>query len=125
MLKELSSLAALLRNAQEISDRVKSLGERLSQERFTGAAGGGLVQVVLDGTMEPRGVSIEPQLLSRESQELLEEMLVGAMRDAVRKARARHAELLQELSGGLNLPIMDGLKDMLAPRPKNDGGESR
>lgn len=123
MLKELSSLAALLRNAQEIGDRFKSLGERLSQERFTGAAGGGLVQVVLDGTMEPRGVSIDPQLLGRESRELLEELVLGAMRDAVRKARARHAELLQELSGGLNLPILDGLKDILAPRPKDHEGE--
>lgn len=123
MLKELSSLAALLRNAQEIGDRFKSLGERLSQERFTGAAGGGLVQVVLDGTMEPRGVSIDPQMLGRESRELLEELILGAMRDAVRKARARHAELLQELSGGLNLPILDGLKDILAPRPKDQEGE--
>ena len=123
MLKELSSLAALLRNAQEISDRVKSLGERLTQERFTGSAGGGLVQVTLDGTMEPRGISIEPQLLGGDSRELLEELVLGAMRDAVRKARARHAEVLQGLSGGLNLPGLDGLRDILAGRPEDDKGE--
>lgn len=118
--KELSSLAALMRNAQEIGERIKLLGERLTEERFTGSSGGGLVHVVLDGTMEPRGVSIEPRLLAEESPELLEELVQGAIRDAVRKARARHAELLGELSGGLNLPMMDGLKDLLAPRPRDD-----
>lgn len=120
MFKELSSLAALMRNAQEIGERIKSLGGRLTQERFTGSAGAGLVQVVLDGTMEPRGVSIEPRLLAEESVELLEELVEGAMRDAVHKARARHAELLGELSGGLNLPMLDGLKDLLSPRPQED-----
>ncbi len=119
MLKELSSLAALLRNAQEITDRMKSLGERLSQERIAGSAGGGLVKVVLDGTMEPRQISIDPHLLTSDSHELLEELTLGALRDAVRKARDRHGELLQELSGGLNLPIMEGIKDVLMPRPKD------
>ncbi|GAB4127881.1 YbaB/EbfC family nucleoid-associated protein [Thermopirellula anaerolimosa] len=124
MLKELSSLAALLRNAQEIGERMKSLGRKLSEERLTGAAGSGLVQIVLDGTMEPKQISIDPQLLRENSRELLEELVLGAMKDAVRKARARHAELLQELSGGMNLPLMDGLKDLLAPRPEDDAPSS-
>lgn len=104
MLKELAELANLLRNAKEIGERFESLLAQLREERISGSAGGGLVKVEVNGLAEPLQVRIDPAILRPEDKDLLEELLAGAIRDAIRKARERHFQLLGEISGGLRFP---------------------
>ncbi|MGB9690497.1 YbaB/EbfC family nucleoid-associated protein [Thermogutta sp.] len=113
MLKELAQLTTLLRNAKDISEKLEDVIARLKEERIVGSAGGGLVKVEVDGLADPRRVTIEPALLKPEDKDLLEELLVGAMRDAIQKARERHVQLVTEFTGGLPLPGLDVFSKLL------------
>lgn len=114
MLRELSQLANILRNAKGITDRFEAIAAQLKEERITGQAGAGLVKVEVNGLAEPLRVSIEPALLNPEEKELLEELLAGAMRDAIQKARARHMEIMTDLTGGLPIPGLDAFTKMFS-----------
>lgn len=115
MLKEMAALAALLRNAQEIGDRLSATVAQLKDERIQGIAGAGLVTVEVNGLGEAARVSIDPRLINFDDKDLLEELLTGAMRDAVQKARERHMSLMSELTGGLPLPGIEQLGKFLNP----------
>lgn len=125
MLKELAELANLLRNAKEIGERFESLLSKLREERITGSAGGGLVKVEVNGLAEPLHVRIDPALLRPEDKDLLEELLAGAIRDAIRKARERHFQLLTEISGGLRFPGFDTAAKLFMGMDESTGGRNQ
>lgn len=112
MLKEMAALASLLRNAQEIGDRLNSMAAQLKNERIVGNAGAGLVTVEVNGLAEVIRVSVDPSLLNPSDKDLLEELLTGAMRDAIQKARERHMALINELTGGLPIPGLDQISKL-------------
>jgi len=115
VLKEMAALASLLRNAQEIGDRLNAAVAQLKNERLQGNAGAGLVTVEVNGLGEAIRVSIDPRLINPDDKDLLEELLMGAMRDAIQKARERHMSLMSELTGGLSIPGIDQLGKFFKP----------
>jgi len=112
VLKEMAALASLLRNAQEIGDRLNSMAAQLKNERIVGNAGAGLVTVEVNGLAEVIRVSVDPSLINPSDKDLLEELLTGAMRDAVQKARERHLALMSELTGGVAIPGLDQISKL-------------
>ncbi|MCA9258656.1 MAG: YbaB/EbfC family nucleoid-associated protein [Planctomycetales bacterium] len=113
MLKGLGNLAnlpGLLKQAQEMGGRVQQLNEELKTKRVVGAAGGGMVEVEANGLGDVLAVRLAPELVEKQDRELLEDLIPTAVNDAAKKAKQLHAEMLQELTGGLNLP---GLSDAL------------
>jgi DNA-binding protein YbaB len=69
-----------------------------------------MVQVEMTAAQEVLAVRIEPGLIERGEREMIEDLTVAAIRDALDKARVLHAEAMQEITGGMNLP---GMGDML------------
>lgn len=113
MLKGLGNLANLpgmIKQAQEMGQKMQQLNEELKTKRVTGVAGGGMVEVDVNGVGEALAVRIEPSLVEKGDRELLEDLLPAAFNAAGAKARQLHAEEMQKLTGGLNLP---GLGDAL------------
>ena len=106
----LANLGGMLKQAQEMGGKLRQLGEELKAKRVTGAAGAGLVEVEANGAGEVLAVRIDPALLEKQDQELLEDLLPAAINAAQQKAKQLHAEAMQEMTGGLNLP---GLGDAL------------
>ncbi len=107
MFKELLGLSSLLKNAQEIGGRVQALGDELRGRRATGSAGGGLVEVEVNGLVEVLRCRIDPKLLAGGDRELLEDLVATAVNDAVAKAKQFHAEAVRSVTGGLNFPGLD------------------
>jgi len=105
--KELANLGSLLKHAQEISGRVQGLSDELRSRRATGSAGGGLVEIEVNGLVEVLRCHIDPKLLSQADQELLEDLVATAVNQAVVKAKALHAESVRSLTGGMNLPVLE------------------
>ncbi|MEM6330528.1 MAG: YbaB/EbfC family nucleoid-associated protein [Planctomycetota bacterium] len=110
-LGNLANLGSVMKQAQEMGAKMQTLQAELKQKRVTGSAGGGLVQVECNGVGEAVGVTIDPSLLAPAGggpvdRELLEDLLPAAFNDAAQKAKQLHAEAVQELTGGLNLPGM-------------------
>jgi DNA-binding YbaB/EbfC family protein len=110
-LGNLANLGSILKQAQEMGGRMQAIQDELRGKRATGAAGGGLVEVEVNGLGEVLTVRIDPSLIEKGEREMIEDLLPAAFRAAQQKARELGAEAMQSLTGGANLP---GLQEALA-----------
>ncbi len=100
----MKNLGQMMKQAQELQEKMSAMQEQLAEEEVTGAAGGGLVQITLNGRAEARRVKIDSALVDPAEVEVLEDLLVAAFNDAKAKVEARIAERMADLTGGLKLP---------------------
>jgi DNA-binding YbaB/EbfC family protein len=96
-------LGNLMRQAQQMQETMKKAQAELAELEVTGESGAGMVQVTMNGHHEVKKVTIEPKLLT-EDKDMLEDLLVAAVNDAVRRVAARSQEKYSGLMSGLNLP---------------------
>jgi nucleoid-associated protein EbfC len=92
-----------MRQAQQMQETMQKAQAELAEIEVTGESGAGMVKVTLNGRHEAKKVLIEPKLLTEEK-DMLEDLLVAAVNDAVRKVAARTQEKYSGLMSGLNLP---------------------
>jgi hypothetical protein len=114
-LGNLANLGSLFKQAQEMGGKMEQLSEELKNKRVVGKAGAGLVEVQANGLGEVLAVRIDPTLIEKQDRELLEDLLPAAFNDAREKAQQLHAEQLQQLTGGLNLPGLGEAPGQLGP----------
>ncbi|MGD9126146.1 MAG: YbaB/EbfC family nucleoid-associated protein [Planctomycetia bacterium] len=107
MFKGLANIGSLMKQAQAMGGKMKELQEELKSRRVTGSAGGGMVEIEINGANEILGCKIDETLLAGGDRELLEDMVVTATNQAITKSKAMHAEAMQSLTGGMNLPGLD------------------
>lgn len=111
MLKGLGNLASLVKQAQEIGDRIQSVGQELKAHKTIGQAGGGMVEVEVNGAMEVLACRIDQALWAQQDKELIEDLVAAAANQALEKARELHAQAMQKVTGGMQLP---GLEEALS-----------
>ena len=111
MFKGLSNLSSLMKQAQQIGGQMQHLGQEMKERRATGAAGGGMVEVEVNGLLEVLKCRIDEQLVAQGDRELIEDLVAAAVNQAIAKGKQLHADAMKELTGGLELP---GLQDALA-----------
>jgi DNA-binding YbaB/EbfC family protein len=109
-LGNLANIGAMMKQAQEMGERMQALQEQLKTKRATGSAGGGLVEVDVNGLCEALAVRIDPTLIEKGEREMIEDLLPAAFNAAQTKAKQLHAEAMQSLAGDLPIP---GLSDAL------------
>jgi DNA-binding YbaB/EbfC family protein len=100
----MKNLGQMMKQAQQMQAKMAEMQEQLAATEMTGAAGGGMVQVTMNGKGELRAVKIDPSLVDPRDVEVLEDLIVAAAQDAKSKVEAHVAEEMQKLTGGLNLP---------------------
>lgn len=100
----MKNLGALMKQAQEMQEKMGDMQEQLSSIEVQGTSGAGMVTVTLSGKSEMRGVKIDPSLLKPEEVEVLEDLIVAATNDARSHVEARAQEEMSKVTGGLNLP---------------------
>jgi nucleoid-associated protein EbfC len=111
MFKGLTNLAGLLKEAQQIQGRAEEMQAKLAQLKVEGAAGGEMVVVEANGLQRILGVKIEPSLLQGDDVEMLEDLLVSAINQALENAGQAAADEMSKMTSQLQLP---GLADMMA-----------
>jgi nucleoid-associated protein EbfC len=112
-LGQLANLPAMLKQAQEMGGKLQQLNAELKTKKVTGSAGGGLVEVDANGLGEALAVRIDQSLVDKQDRELLEDLLPAAINAAQQKAKELHAEAMQSIAGGMNLPgLGDALKGL-------------
>ena len=104
MFKGLANFGALLKQAQQLGGQMGQLTEEMRKRRVTGTAGGGMVEIEVNGLMEVLHCSIDPQLLAQNDRELIEDLVVAAVNQAIGKGKQMHADSIRELTGSLPLP---------------------
>jgi len=104
----MKNLGQMMKQAQQVQERMAALQDELGQAEITGASGGGMVEVTMTGKGEARQVRIDPSLMAPGDSEVLEDLMVAAINDARGKVDKLAAERMASITGGLQLPA--GLK---------------
>ena len=116
MFKGIGNIASMIRQAQQMGGKMEEISAQLKSRRVSGTAGGGMVTVEANGLGDVLRVRIEPTLTDRE---MIEDMLPAAINQASAKAKALHMEMMQSLTGEMDLP---GLNDMMTQLGGGDLG---
>ncbi len=111
MLKGLGNMASLLKQAQEMQGKMAEIQENLGRMRVEGSAGGEMVVVEANGQQQIIGCKIEQSLLEGGDAEMLEDLLVAAVNQALDKSKEVAAKEMSQLAGNVNVP---GLQDALS-----------
>jgi DNA-binding YbaB/EbfC family protein len=99
-----NQLAGLMKQAQQMQDNLKKAQEQLASVEVEGQSGAGLVKVVVTCRNDVKRVTIAPSVMADGDKEMLEDLVVAAMNDALRRAEATAAERMSSLTAGLPLP---------------------
>ena len=104
----MKNLGQMMKQAQQMQQRMAELQKTLEGIEVSGSAGGGMVQVTVSGKGSMRRVRIDSKLVDPADVGMLEDLIVAAANDAKTKLEAQVQEEMQKLTGGLQLP--PGLK---------------
>jgi len=100
----IGGMGNLLKQAQDMQARISKIQEELGQKTVEGSAGGGMVQVTVNGHLNLTAVKIEPAALNGEEKDMLEDLILAAVNDGMRKARELASTEMSKLTGGLKIP---------------------
>ena len=93
----------LMKQAQEMQEKVQAIQEELENAEVTGESGAGLVKVTMTGRHDVKRVEIDDSLMS-EDKEVLEDLIAAAVNATVRRLETNRQEKMQELTKGMPLP---------------------
>ncbi|WP_116473046.1 YbaB/EbfC family nucleoid-associated protein [Zobellella maritima] len=96
-------LGNIMKQAQQMQDKMQKLQEELAKLEVVGESGAGLVKVTMTGSHSVRRVELDDSLLE-DDKELLEDLLAAAVNDAVRRVEEQNKSRMGELTGGMQLP---------------------
>ena len=94
----------MMQQAQKLQEKLAQSQEELSNITLEASSGGGAVKVTIDGQQKIQSVKISPEVVNPEDVELLEDMVLTAVSEAIAKSQEAAAKQLGELTGGLNIP---------------------
>lgn len=94
----------MLKQAQKMQADMAKAQDDLKEQTVTATAGGGMVTVTANGQGDILSVEIKPDAVDPNDVEMLQDMVLVAVQDAVEQARAKQAEVMQSAAGGLNIP---------------------
>ncbi|KAF0221076.1 MAG: hypothetical protein FD176_3233 [Rhodospirillaceae bacterium] len=100
----MKNLGNLMKQAQQMQAKMGEMQAKMAEMEVSGAAGGGMLQVTLNGKFELKKIKIDKALVDPEDVEVLEDLIVAAFNDAKVKAEAAMQDEMAKLTGGLNLP---------------------
>jgi len=98
------NMGNIMRQAQAMQDQMARLQEQAASKIAEGSAGGGMVTAKANGAMEIVSVAINPEVMKSGESELLQDMVVAATNDALRKAKDLMAGEMKAITGGMKIP---------------------
>ncbi|TAK17245.1 MAG: YbaB/EbfC family nucleoid-associated protein [Acidobacteria bacterium] len=94
-------IKSMMKQAQQMQDRLQ---KQMGEMRVEGAAGGGMVTVVINGHKQMQSIKIDPEAVSKDDVEMLQDLVVAAINDAQRKADEALSQQMSALTGGMKIP---------------------
>ena len=99
------NMANLMKQAQKMQRQMEEMQKELETKTVEATAGGGAVRVVVNGRKELMEVELKPEAVDPEDVEMLQDMIVAAVNEALRSAETDMADSMRQITGGLNLPF--------------------
>ncbi len=100
------NMGELMKHAQQFQERMATIQEELATRTVTGTSGGGMVTATVNGRGELVGLSIEPGIVDPGDVGMLQDLVLAAVNDGLRKARELARGEMSKLTGGINIPGM-------------------
>ena len=98
------NIQKMLKQAQDMQNKIAELQKKLEAEETDGASGGGMINVTLNGKGEMRKLSIDVKLIDPSEKEVLEDLIIAAFNDAKAKVESSFADQMGKISSGMGLP---------------------
>ncbi len=95
----------MIKQAQKMQQDMMRMQQELEEKTYEASAGGGVVTAVVTGKRELKSLDIDPDAVDPEDVEMLQDMIVAAVNEAMRAAESDAANTMQKLTGGLGLPF--------------------
>ena len=100
------NMQSMIKQAQKMQEEMEKTQEELNEREYTTSAGGGMVKVVMNGRQEIRSLVIDPKALEGGDVEMLQDLVLSAVNEAVRITKADLEREMANLTGGIHLPGM-------------------
>ncbi len=97
----------MMQQVKMIQDRLSSLQEELAEKTVEASVGGGMVVAVANGRQEILSITIDREVVDPDDIEMLQDLIVAAVNEAIKKSQEMVAQEMSKITGGLNIP---GLK---------------
>jgi len=99
-----NSMEGMVRQANQMQAKMKELQEELATREYTATTGGGAVKVTVKGESTIQALEISPDIFKDGDAEMLQDMVVTAVNDALATSKKDHEEEMQKITGPLNIP---------------------
>ncbi|SKA05459.1 YbaB/EbfC family nucleoid-associated protein [Selenihalanaerobacter shriftii] len=97
-------MSKMMKQVQKMQSQMSEVQDELAEKTVEATAGGGVVKVVVNGQQEVVDITIEPEAVDPEDVEMLEDLVLAATNEAMRKVQDMASKEMGKLTGGMNIP---------------------
>jgi DNA-binding YbaB/EbfC family protein len=102
----MKNMANMMKQAQKLQSKMMKLQEEMAEKTVESASGGGMVKVVANGRQQIVSVSVEKEVVDPEDVDMLQDLILAAVNDALTKSQEMVSTEMSKLTGGMNIPGM-------------------
>ena len=103
------NIGQITKIAQQMQTQMAQAQQELAETTLMATAGGGAVRIVMTGAQEVRAVEIDPSAVDPDEVEMLQDLVMTAVNDAIGRSKELERERMSSIAGGMGLPGMPGL----------------
>ncbi len=100
----MKNMGKMMKQAQQLQAKMLKLQEEMASKTVTTTSGGGMVKVVANGRQQVESIQIEREVVDPDDVEMLEDLILAAVNDALAKSHEMVTQEMSKLTGGLNIP---------------------
>ncbi len=97
----------IMKNMGGVKEQMKNIQDRLENMEITGEAGAGMVRIIVNGNNNMKNIDIDPNLLTKDEKDTLEELIISAFIDAKKKVSESVAHEMKSATGGISIPGLE------------------
>jgi len=103
-MKNMGNMGGMMKQAQQLQKKMVKMQEELATKTVEATAGGGMVKVVANGGQRVESISLEKEVVDPEDIEMLQDLILAAVNDALTKSQEMVSSEMGKLTGGFNIP---------------------
>lgn len=100
----MGNMGKMMKQVQEMQKNMAKMQEELANKTVDASAGGGVVKVIVNGKQEVIAIEIKPEAVDPEDVEMLQDLVLAAVNEALRKSQEMVAQEMNKVTGGLKIP---------------------
>lgn len=108
-MKGLGNFGEIMKQAQKMQKKLEEVKAGLHERVIEASSGGGMVTMQMNGKLEPLSIKIDPEVVDKDEIQMLEDLVLAAVSQAIKKAQDIYQSEMNKLAGGINIPGLPGM----------------